>query len=162
MAASYPAGFDTMSDPAANLSGPPLHSTMHNQINDVLEAIEAELGLNPSGAAATVAAVTATTAWTAVTFTNGWVDFGAGFQTARYRKVGDIVYIEARIKSGTMTATAFTLPVGFRPLLGQQFIATSNGGTTLAMVQILATGTVAPAVGSNVDFAFNVSFSVSS
>lgn len=56
MAASYPAGFDTMSDPGSNLSGPPLHSTMHNQINDVVEAIEAELGLNPSGAYATVAA----------------------------------------------------------------------------------------------------------
>lgn len=59
MAASYPAGFDTMSDPAANLSGPPLHSTMHNQINDVIEAIEAELGLSPSGADATVAATLA-------------------------------------------------------------------------------------------------------
>lgn len=56
MAASYPTGFDTMSDPAANLSGPPLHSTMHNQINDVIEAIEAELGLNPSGPFATVQA----------------------------------------------------------------------------------------------------------
>lgn len=56
MAASYPAGFDTMSDPSTNLSGPPLHSTMHNQINDVIEAIEAELGINPSGADATVAA----------------------------------------------------------------------------------------------------------
>lgn len=59
MAASYPGGFDTMSDPSANLSGPPLHSTMHNQINDVIEAIEAELGLNPSGADATVAATLA-------------------------------------------------------------------------------------------------------
>lgn len=59
MAASYPAGFDTMSDNSANLSGPPLHSTMHNQINLVIEAIEAELGLNPSGADATVAATIA-------------------------------------------------------------------------------------------------------
>lgn len=59
MAASYPAGFDTMSDPAANLSGPPLHSTMHNQINDVIEAIEVELGLNPSDTDATVAALLA-------------------------------------------------------------------------------------------------------
>lgn len=57
MPASYPAGYDTMSDPSANLSGPPLHSTMHNQINDVVEAIEAELGLNPSGADTTVAAL---------------------------------------------------------------------------------------------------------
>lgn len=59
MASSYPGGYDAMSDPAANLSGPPLHSTMHNQINDVIEAIEAELGLNPSGADATVAATLA-------------------------------------------------------------------------------------------------------
>lgn len=59
MAASYPGGFDTMSDPSSNLSGPPLHSTMHNQINDVIEAIEAELGLNPSGAFASVAVLLA-------------------------------------------------------------------------------------------------------
>lgn len=56
MAASYPTGFDSMSDPGSTLSGAPTHSSMHNQINDVAEAIEVELGLNPSGASATVAA----------------------------------------------------------------------------------------------------------
>lgn len=85
MPASYPAGFDTMSDPSANLSGPPLHSTMHNQINDVIEAIEAELGINPSGADATVAATLAALpsryaavepAWTNWTVANGFATEG--------------------------------------------------------------------------------------
>lgn len=56
MPASYPSGFDTLSDPGAGLNGPPLHSTMHHQINDILEAIETELGIDPSGADASIAA----------------------------------------------------------------------------------------------------------
>ena len=56
MPANYPASLDALSDPGATLAGPPLHSTMHNQINDILEAIEAELGVAPSGTAATVVA----------------------------------------------------------------------------------------------------------
>ena len=56
MAASYPTGLDTMSDPGANLSGPPLHATMHTQINDVIEAMQSELGLSPSAGDATVTA----------------------------------------------------------------------------------------------------------
>jgi hypothetical protein len=56
MAAAYPAAYDAMSAPAASLSGPPLHSAMHTQINQVLAALEAELGLDPSGTFATVRA----------------------------------------------------------------------------------------------------------
>jgi hypothetical protein len=110
--------------------------------------------------AADIDAALASTAWTAVTFTNGWVNVGAGWQTCQYRKVGDIVYIRGRIKSGTIGAAAFTLPAGFRPPASQQFIATSNDGATLAMMQILDTGTAAPATGSNLNVAFDIQFSV--
>lgn len=59
MPASYPAGFDVMLEPGAALSGPPEHDDLHKQITDILTALEAELGLNPSGTDATVAALLA-------------------------------------------------------------------------------------------------------
>jgi hypothetical protein len=64
------------------------------------------------------------TAWTAVTFLNGWHDFGGGYQTAQYRKVGDIVYVRGTIaNSGTPPSVCFTLPAGFRPLATMMFPA---------------------------------------
>lgn len=55
MPASYPSGFDSPADAGANLNTNP-HSAMHDLTNDIVEAIEAELGLSPSGASSTVAA----------------------------------------------------------------------------------------------------------
>jgi hypothetical protein len=64
--------------------------------------------------------------WTLVsTFANSWVPYGAGMQAPRYRKIGDIVYLEGGMKGGTLAATAFTLPVGFRPAFVRQFAQTS-------------------------------------
>lgn len=56
MATSYPAGYDALANPGTNLSSSPLHSVQHTNLNDAMEAVQAELGLNPSGSAATVAA----------------------------------------------------------------------------------------------------------
>lgn len=57
---AYPTGYDAFTNPAGsdplNTSGAKLHSTQHGQVNDAIEAIEAELGLTPSGSEATVAA----------------------------------------------------------------------------------------------------------
>jgi hypothetical protein len=54
-------------------------------------------------------------AWIAPTFQNGWGDFGGGFVTAGYRKIGDIVYLRGFISGGTIAAACFTLPLGYRP-----------------------------------------------
>lgn len=56
----------------------------------------------------------APTAWTNVTFTNGWTNT-SGAQACQYRKEGDIVRIRGRMTPGTMGQIAFTLPAGFRP-----------------------------------------------
>lgn len=61
MASSYPGAFDSFPTITADklLSdavGGRAHRAMHNDMGDVIEAMQAELGLNPSGAAATVAA----------------------------------------------------------------------------------------------------------
>lgn len=54
------------------------------------------------------------TAWTAVTFQNGWQNYG-GNQNCQYRKIGDRVYLRGMMKSGSLNNPAFTLPVGFQP-----------------------------------------------
>ena len=65
MATSYPSGLDALTNPtstdALNSVTVP-HATQHTNANDAIEAIQAELGLNPKGSAATVAARLATLA----------------------------------------------------------------------------------------------------
>lgn len=100
----------------------------------------------------------ASTAWTGVTFANAWVDFGASHQAVQYRKVGDIVQVRGLMKSGTIAATAFTLPSGFRPPALLYFATASNSLFGLTLVD--TTGTVTPSAGSNTWFAVNFQFSV--
>jgi hypothetical protein len=100
----------------------------------------------------------ASTAWTGVTYTNSWVDNGGGYGGVQYRKIGDIVYIRGAMKSGTITAAAFTLPAGFRPPTNLLFAAYSN--SLFGAVDVASTGVVTPSVGSNVSFTVNLSFSV--
>jgi hypothetical protein len=54
-------------------------------------------------------------AWIDVSFQNSWVDYGGVEQTIQYRKVGDMTHIRGTAKDGTLSATAFTLPIGYRP-----------------------------------------------
>lgn len=61
MATSYPGGLDAFTNPTSgddldDSVGGRTHSQMHADVNDALEAVEGELGVNPSGASATVAA----------------------------------------------------------------------------------------------------------
>lgn len=159
MAASYPAGFDTMSDPGANLSGPPLHSTMHNQINDVLEAIEAELGLTPSGSFSTVAGLIVPTAWTGVTLTGTWANLDAP-HTVQYRRTGDVVELRGAIFGGTVPSAAFTLPAGFRPNREETFAVPSN---PIGLLSVATTGVVTPGAPGTTGFFYlsGVRFSTS-
>lgn len=56
MTTSYPGGLDSYSrpNPTDPLNSPYSHATMHDDIFDAVEAIEAELGVNPSGSFTTV------------------------------------------------------------------------------------------------------------
>jgi hypothetical protein len=70
------------------------------------------------------------------TLLNGWVNFGAGQDTAGYYKDSSgTVRLKGLIKSGALGATAFTLPVGFRPAEIRYFACWSNsafGGCNVA------------------------------
>ena len=83
--------------------------------------------------------LTATTAWTGVTFTGAWVNFGAT-SVVEYRKVGDVVTIRGLCKSGS--GDIFTLPVGFRPLSGNQVFAVDASANAHARVDVSSAGVV--------------------
>lgn len=55
-------------------------------------------------------------AWANVTFNTGWGDYGGSYQTAQYKKFGDLVIIRGLVvRSSGSSTTIFTLPVGYRP-----------------------------------------------
>lgn len=57
MASSYPGGIDSLTNPATSDSMAVVsHASQHANANDAIEAIQAELGTDPSGASASVAA----------------------------------------------------------------------------------------------------------
>jgi hypothetical protein len=97
-----------------------------------------------------------TTAWTAPTLLNGWVNYGGEWATAAYRKVGDIVYIRGLVKDGSVPADIFVLPTGYRPPAGVLF-AVDTG--TPGRLDVHADGRVAAQAGSAGYFALNCSFS---
>lgn len=112
MAASYPAGYDTVPVPPANLSGPPLHSTLHLQLKEILEAMQQEMGLNPSGADASIAATLAAL-------------------NARYAPVtrGEIAYAEQAAAQGPSGPAIFDIPgltVTFAAVTGRKYEVVGN------------------------------------
>ena len=56
MPTNYPTSIDTYPAPGTNLGSTPTHATMHINTQDAMVAVQTELGANPSGAYATVAA----------------------------------------------------------------------------------------------------------
>jgi hypothetical protein len=90
-----------------------------------------------------------TPAATAVSvFSNLWSNFGAPYGNASYwLDAHGVVHLEGVIKSGTMTATAFTLPAGFRPISQADFPMANNGAVGEVLVK--TDGTVVPFTGTN-------------
>ena len=82
-------------------------------------------------------------AWESLTLSASWVNYGSGYGSARYRKIGNRVQVAGLIKSGTTTVgtTIATLPVGFRP--SSQEIYTAHNGTSGARaLQVGTNGTI--------------------
>ncbi len=70
------------------------------------------------------------TGWRVPTLDNGIANYGNGHQTARYKRIGNMVHLEGQITGGTATGnvTIFNLPVGFRPKKHVSLIASNNTG----------------------------------
>lgn len=95
---------------------------------------------------ARISTVAAEEQWIQPTLTNGWVNL-AGYQPFQYRRIGNRVLVRGSISSGTAGTAAFTLPVGFRPLSNNGFLA-SNGTTGVNFVSVNSVGTVIPATST--------------
>lgn len=95
---------------------------------------------------------------------NGWVDFGAGFDTLHFYKTSDgMVHIGGTIKSGTVTTgtALFTLPEGFRPSALRLFSITQSAGAgqIFGCISVNSSGLVAIQAGANNQFSLDgVSF----
>lgn len=84
------------------------------------------------------------TAWTAVSFTNSWSNFGAPFNNMSYRKSkdGTMLGLSGVIVGGGNGTSAFTLPAGFRPTTRKDFAAYDGASGSLVGVNVNTDGTV--------------------
>lgn len=98
------------------------------------------------------------TAWTGVTFQNGWGNV-AGIQPVQYRKIGDLIYLRGRMANGTLGATAFHLPLGFRPPATIDLITSGipTSSWVFGFAALNSDGSYVPYIGGTV--AFNVNHS---
>lgn len=113
-----------------------------------------------------------TPAWTAVTFQNGWVNYGAPLMGVAYRLVGDKVEVRGAASNPTPIAqdtqsVIFTLPVGHRPsgLLMFPAVFGDAGSGGAGRVDVAADGSVtvstsARMLGPHVFTSLNIQFSV--
>jgi len=86
-------------------------------------------------------------AWITPTLLNGWVNYGSGESNAGYYKdtVGT-VRLTGVIKSGTLAATLFTIPIGYRPASWKYFVTYVSG--TYSKIKISKAGAVIIESGS--------------
>ena len=92
------------------------------------------------------------------TFQNGWVNVGGAYAPLAFRKdPNGKVRIRGSIKTGTINAVVFTLPVGYRPVTAINQPTSSYNGTTgvFGQVEIQPTGTVAVYYASNSYFSLD-------
>lgn len=66
--------------------------------------------------------------WHAVTFLNGWTNYGSGWATAAYTITEDgWVHLKGLVKGGDITKALFQLPAGYRPVEIHMFAPKING-----------------------------------
>lgn len=91
--------------------------------------------------------------WIAPTLTHSWVNYGAPFAPAGYRRKSDnIIRLRGVVRNGIIDLDGdnpiFTLPVGFRPEY-QHIYGPSGGGSVLCRVDVTTDGKVFCAAGNN-------------
>lgn len=87
--------------------------------------------------------------WTAMTLSNSWVDFGAGYQGAEYMKdrMG-FVHLRGLVKNGSSGGAAITtLPSGYRPSAIELHASASNA--LFCLIEVTAAGVVTCTAGGD-------------
>jgi len=85
------------------------------------------------------------TAWTVLAYAASWV--GGASNPAKYRMVGDIVYVQGAVQwnGGTVAdtgQTVATMPVGFRPLTPRRFVCWFNNSGIAKRASVDANGVI--------------------
>lgn len=78
--------------------------------------------------------------WQPAPLTNGFINYGAGWQIARFRRKNGVVYLEGLVKNGSAGAPMFQLPPGFMP--SDKLIFSTIGNNALARINIDSNGDV--------------------
>ena len=89
-------------------------------------------------------------------FLNSWTNYGAAptySQVAFYKDPVGVVHLKGLLKSGTLTASAFNLPAGYRPAENYNVGVAANAA--FGYVLISANGAITPWTGSNVWFSLD-------
>jgi hypothetical protein len=139
------AGSDTIEDPSNPLTTPTATSY-------VLATVDSSVTYVSSGNTWRCADLYITPeAWIAPTLSGSWTNFGGGFQTIAYRRVGDIVYLKGLAKNASLTvpSTIFTLPAGYRPPSDTIFPSVSED--VFGSVRITSVGVVSGFVAKDTD-----------
>lgn len=134
------------------LSSIPVLTGTYLQVSDVVEVLIDDTDVFVLGKIASSLA----TDWIDVTFQNSWANYGSNWETCQYRRHSNgIVEIKGLMRNGTLTSTAFTLPIGFRPADDIHAIAFSN--LDVGGVRIYSDGRFIPGnPGSNTWFSCRV------
>ena len=88
--------------------------------------------------------------FTPATMQNGWIRYDTEYRTPGYYKDAmGVVHLQGLIKGGTILASAFTLPEGFRPSARSIFTTLTGANNTAGRIDILSNGQVVPQTGVN-------------
>lgn len=124
---------------------------------DDLAALEVQLQ-------AEIAAATDPGPWQLPTLLNGWTNFGAGEEVARYRfeQGGTIVRSSGLVEGGVATVNTpiFILAAGYRPLQNLQQAVTSNNA--YGQVKVRSDGNFLFRAGSNANLSLDFTWAVDS
>lgn len=129
---AFPAALDTLSNPAAaDSTNAPSHAQQHIDENDSIEAVEGELGTNPSGIAATVAA-RFTALDSQIATMDREVTIGL---TAPAAPTTGLVWVDTNLSPPTIktwngTAWVNAVPAVTPPAVGQEIIVAANTTST--------------------------------
>jgi hypothetical protein len=114
--ASYPGAIWAGHTAPATLAGPPTHEDMHEDVSDEIVAVQTELGTNPSGSEASVA--------------------------ARFANMNTDVYVTGGSVTNTTDASGlYTVPFGVTFASAPAAVVVCNGSSLLHVVEVVHTAT---------------------
>jgi len=88
--------------------------------------------------------------WVNLTLLNSWFNYGSGWQVARYRRIGDWVFLEGLIGSLTNPSNNIiaTLPIGFRPAVKTLYYVHTGEPHANGRIDVDPTGSIIRQIGN--------------